>query len=41
MEETKGSRDAFRTIQALWALRLARGGVGLAYGWHGGRISVS
>src|SRR5271170_328358 len=40
MEETKSSRDAFRSIQALWALRPVRGGVGLAYRWQGGRIPV-
>jgi hypothetical protein len=35
--EIKGSRDVFRTIQAVRALQLARGGVESAYGWYGGR----
>ena len=41
MVETKGSRDVFRTIQALWALQPTCGGVGSAFGWYGGRIPVN
>jgi hypothetical protein len=41
MVEAKGSRDVFRTIQALWALQPACGGVGSAFGWYGGRIPVN